>query len=573
MVYKEMLSQWLLNSDDATVAELSALSEAELEERFYKELEFGTAGLRGIMGAGTNRMNLYVLRRATKGLADYLASIKGAKTRGVVIAYDSRLNSDVFARETALVLANNGIRAYLFESLRSVPQLSFSVQKLGCIAGIVITASHNPSEYNGYKVYWEHGGQLGPIQAEEVFSRICAVGYFGVAAMSKAEALEKGLLTIVGKELDEAYYAATASLMLEPALVLEHGSALKVVYTPLHGAGKVPVVELLSRVGVSNVHVVIEQAEPNSAFPTVKAPNPEEVDAYALSISLAKKLDADLILATDPDADRLGLAVRGHDGSFFLLTGNQIGCLLLHYMLSTLHAKGRLPKNGLVVKSIVSTPLADAICARYLVRLESVLTGFRFISEKVDYCASTRECSFLFGFEESYGFLAGGFSRDKDAICASMLLAEAALVYSLKGMTLADALDELDTLYGCYRERVISYTLEGKSGMERIKQAMASLRETPIQSLAGLKTDFYEDYYDCRRIHVLKGFIEHIELPNAEMVRFVLEGGAFVIVRPSGTEPKLKLYVGVNAAKKEQADAFVELVATKAKELVDNLLA
>ncbi len=573
MVYKERLSQWLLKGDEATVAELSALSDAELEERFYQELVFGTAGLRGLMGAGTNRMNLYVLRRATQGLADYLSSIDGAKARGVVIAYDSRLNSNVYALETALVLANNGIRAYLFESLRAVPQLSFAVRQLKCIAGIVITASHNPSAYNGYKVYWEDGGQLGPVQAEEVFSLICKADYFKPSAMNKAEALEKGLLVMVGRALDEAYYSATSSLMLEPALVREYGNGLKVVYTPLHGAGRVPVEELLRRVGISNLHIVALQAEPDSSFATVSAPNPEEPLSFALGIELAKSIDADIILATDPDADRLGLAVKRHDGSYALLTGNQIGCLLLNYMLSSLHAKGSLPKNGLVVKSIVSTPLAEAICSRYCIKLENVLTGFRFISEKVEYCETTGKCKFLFGFEESLGFLAGSFSRDKDAICASMLLAEAAVVYSRKGMTLYDALGALDEEYGCFRERVISYTLEGKSGMARLKQAMTSLRAAPIDCLAGLKVDYFEDYYKGTAVYAAAATEKRLELPKAEMVRVVFEGGAYVIVRPSGTEPKLKLYVGVNAEKSSQADELLESFAAEAKSLLDRLLA
>ncbi|MEL7602716.1 MAG: phospho-sugar mutase, partial [Bacillota bacterium] len=355
MDYRTRVSDWIQHADETTGRELSALADKELEERFYTELEFGTAGLRGVIGAGTNRMNPYVVRRATQGLSDFLLTIPGAKERGVAIAYDSRLYSDTFALETALVLAKNGIHAYLFEGLRAVPQLSFAIRHLGCIAGVVVTASHNPPAYNGYKVYWEHGGQLAPAQADAVLAAMARVGYFAAAGMDRGEAIEKGLLTMIGREVDEAYYAATQTLLLDPALMKEHGSSLSLVYTPLHGTGSVPVRELLSRVGVKNVYIVPEQADPDPKFPTVQAPNPEDPNAFTLGAALADRVGANVILATDPDADRLGIAVRGRDGKFSVLTGNQIGCLLLEHILSSLHRQGRLPKNALVVKSIVST--------------------------------------------------------------------------------------------------------------------------------------------------------------------------------------------------------------------------
>ncbi len=573
MEYRTRLSDWMRHADAAVVDELSALSETELEERFYTELAFGTAGLRGIIGAGTNRMNKYVVRRATQGLSDYLLTIPGAAARGVAIAYDSRLYSDSFALETALVLAQNGIRAYLFEGLRAVPQLSFAIRHLGCIAGVVITASHNPPAYNGYKVYWEHGGQLGPVQADAVLSAMGRAGYFNTAVMARDEALEKGLLTMIGSEVDEAYYAATATLLLNPALLRERGHELKLVYTPLHGSGNVPVRELLRRVGVVNVQVVPEQAAPDPAFPTVHAPNPEDPDAFTLARALADEAGADAILATDPDADRLGIAVREKSGAFTVLTGNQIGCLLLNHILSSLFAQGKLPEDALVVKSIVSSRLADAICARYHVQIEDVLTGFRFISEKIDECQRTQSRTFLFGFEESFGFLAGGFSRDKDAICAAMLAAELCASCAQRGMTLCDALQALYRTYGYYKEKVKSYTLSGKAGMEKIAAAMQALRTQPISALLGVKVDYMEDYRARRRTQTGSGAVTPLALPSSDMIRLLLHNGAWVVVRPSGTEPKLKLYIGANATGEQEVDALLETLLSGADTLLSRLLA
>ncbi len=573
MDYRTRVSDWIQHADETTGRELSALADKELEERFYTELEFGTAGLRGIIGAGTNRMNAYVVRRATQGLSNFLSSIPGAKERGVAIAYDSRLHSDTFALESALVLANNGIHAYLFESLRAVPQLSFAIRQLGCIAGIVVTASHNPPAYNGYKVYWEHGGQLAPAQADAVLASMARVGYFDAAVMDRDEAIKTGLLTMIGPEVDEAYYKATQTLLLDPALMEEHGSSLTLVYTPLHGTGNIPVRELLSRVGVKNVYVVPEQADPDSKFPTVQAPNPEDPNAFTLGAALADRVGANVILATDPDADRLGIAVRGPDGKFSVLTGNQIGCLLLEHILSSLHRQGRLPENALVVKSIVSTRLADAICARYGATLENVLTGFRFISEKIDDCQRTGSHTFLFGFEESYGFLAGGFSRDKDAICAAMLAAELCVKFAARNMTLCDALQELYQTYGCYKESVKSYTLLGKAGMEKIAAAMSALRTDSISELAGVKTEYIEDYQSRKRTQPGSTSIAPLALPSSNMIRLLLEGGAWVVVRPSGTEPKLKLYIGANAQSEAEVDGLLSRLLRATDDRLSTLLA
>ena len=547
MDYRENYLIWLNNAklEPGLKAELDAIASdaKEQEERFYTELEFGTAGLRGIIGAGTNRMNVHVVRRATQGLADYLNTIEGAKERGVAIAYDSRHMSDVFAKETALVLAENGIKAFLYSTLHSVPQLSFTVLHLGCIAGVVITASHNPPEYNGYKVYWEHGGQVGPEQADEILKYIRNADYFEVDAMEEQAALSSGLVKMIGAEVDEEYYKATMSLRLAPEVTAAKGGDMKMVYTPLHGSGCVPVKEILKRIGLCNVSIVAEQEAPDGSFPTVKAPNPEDPNAFTLAFELANKVGADLIIGTDPDSDRLGAAVRKDDGHFAVLTGNQIGSILIHYILSTLKEKGQLPANGLVVKSIVSTMMADTICAHYGVEMRHVLTGFRFISEQIAYCESTGEKEFLFGFEESYGFLKGSFARDKDAICAAMMLSEAAVVYAQQGKNLYDVLQEMYAIYGFYGESVKSYTLKGKEGLEKIAAAMETLRNAPMDTVGGVKVLSFEDLKKGTVLYS-DGRVEKATLPSSNVLRFFLEEDCWLCVRPSGTEPKLKLYIG-----------------------------
>ena len=553
-VYESWLNEPTL--DETMRAELRAISaeSAEIEERFYRELEFGTAGLRGILGAGTNRMNVYVVRRATQGLANFLLSCEGAKERGVCIAYDSRLFSPEFAKETACVLAANGIRTYLFSSLRSVPQLSFAVQHLNCMAGVVITASHNPSKYNGYKVYWAYGGQAAPEQASAIFDEIQRVPMFSPRVADYDAAVASGAITLVGAEEDEAYYAATEKLLLDPALVRRKGGDLPIVYTPLHGAGAVPVRELLSRVGLTNVIPVPEQSAPDGRFPTVTAPNPEDPNAFRLAIALAEAKGARVCLATDPDADRLGVAVKTKSDEWVTLTGNQIGCILLEHILSSMSRQKRLPGNGVVIKSIVSTRLADAISAAYGVSLENVMTGFRFIGEKVDEYQTSGEKTFLFGFEESFGFLAGGLARDKDAVSSAMLAAEACISYADRGMTLSDALDEIYATYGFYSESVKSYTLEGKEGMEKIAGAMAKLREQPPKSFAGTKVVIAEDYL-ARRCERADGTVCEIALPKSDTLRWLLADESWIVIRPSGTEPKLKLYIGARAKTKDALTA------------------
>ncbi|MEN6340147.1 MAG: phospho-sugar mutase [Clostridiaceae bacterium] len=547
--------------DAATKAELTAIEHdhGEIEERFYRELEFGTAGLRGIIGAGTNRMNAYVVRRATQGLCDYLATVPGAKERGVCVAYDSRLFSEEFAKQTACVLAGNGVKTYLFTTLHSVPQLSFAVRHLGCMAGVVITASHNPKQYNGYKVYWAYGGQVAPEQAEEIFQKIQQVKMFSASVCDFEEAVHDERIVLVGSEEDEAYYAATAGLLLSPELLRKYGGSLPIVYTPLHGSGAVPVRELLKRVGLSSVTVVPEQAAPDGTFPTVTAPNPEDPAAFRLAIALAEKVRARVCLATDPDADRLGVAVKTANNEWVTLTGNQIGCILLEHILSTMSAQGKLPANGVVIKSIVSTRLADAICKAYGVELENVMTGFRFIGEKVDEYQTGGEKTFLFGFEESFGFLVGGLARDKDAVCAAMFAAEACIAYDQRGMTLSDALDEIYETYGYYQESVKSYTLEGKEGMERIADCMRALRANPPKAFAETPVAVLEDYLSGER-RLIGGTIEHLTLPCSDTLRWLLTDESWIVIRPSGTEPKLKLYIGARAKTHEAVEEVLALL-------------
>ncbi len=552
---QERYQLWLNSPDidEETKAELRSIANdpQEIEERFYMELEFGTAGLRGILGAGDNRMNIYNVRRATEGLARYLDKTAG-EHRAVAIAYDSRHYSDRFAKETACVLAAHGIQVYLYESLRAVPQLSFTVRELKLSAGVVITASHNPPKYNGYKVYGASAGQSGPEEAAAITAEIRGVEGFKTAYMDFQEAIDKEQIILIGKQIDEIYYEKTMSLLTQPELVREHGKDLKLVYTPLHGAGNIPVRTILSRIGIENVAVVPEQEKPDGSFPTVTAPNPEDPNAFTLAFKLAEKTGASVILATDPDSDRLGVAVKKNDGKWQVLTGNQIGSILIHALLTAYQKTGALPKNGLVVRSIVSTQLADAICKRFGVEIKEVLTGFRFIAEQIAKAEETGEHTFLFGFEESYGFLAGGFARDKDAICASMLVSEACVAYQQRGMTLADALEEVYQIYGFYRERVKSYTLEGKAGIEKIQNAMKLLRKDPLTEIAGRKVVKADDFTKP----------ELTGLPSSNVLRYTLEDETWVTVRPSGTEPKLKLYIGAHAENEEKCDAILaEVIA------------
>ena len=553
MNYREAYEKWLKEfaDDKKTVAELTAIAgdEKEIEDRFYTGLSFGTAGMRGVLGAGENRMNVYTVRKATRGLADYINRLPGAAARGVVIAYDSRRMSAKFAKETALVLAKNGVKARLFPSLRPVPVLSFSVRHMKAIAGVVITASHNPPQYNGYKVYWEDGAQLPPEYADEVLAMIRAHDYADCEPMDEQAALASGLLEYVPSTVDDAYIARVKTLAIRPELLREHGSELKIVYTPLHGSGNLPVRRVLDEMGVTNLLVVREQEAPNGDFPTVKVPNPENADTFAMAIELANREGADCCFATDPDCDRLGVAARKPDGSFALLTGNQIGCLLLNYICESLSEMGKLPKNGAAVKSIVSTELARSIAESYGVTMIDVLTGFKFIAEQIQHFEETGEHTFLFGFEESYGFLSSTFVRDKDAVNASLLVTELALYLRRQGRTLWDELQRIFEKYGHSVEHVSSVVLPGKDGVAKMKQIMQQLRACAPKAIAGLPV---LDYKTGLRTDA-QGAVSQMGLPVSDVLYYELEGRNWVCVRPSGTEPKIKLYVNTRAASNEAA--------------------
>lgn len=549
--YRAWLDSPALSPEELQELRSIAGDAEEITERFYTELSFGTAGLRGVLGMGTNRMNVHVVRRATRGLADALLETPENAAKGVVIAYDSRNYSDVFACEAARVLAAAGIRAYLFPSLRAVPQLSFAVRDLGCAAGIVITASHNPKKYNGYKVYAADGGQAAPEAAAQIYAKICAVPMFS----AKVSPLDDPLIETVGPDEDGRFYAACEKLLLHPERTRAHGGELALVYTPLHGSGNIPLRTLLSRIGLSNVTVVPEQAAPDGEFPTVSAPNPEDPHAFDLAIPLAEQVGATVCLATDPDADRLGAAVKTQDGSWKLLSGNQIGCLLLYAVCEA--KKHALQAGAFAVRSVVSTPLADRIAKDHGVAMVEVLTGFRFISQQIELAEeSGGERHFLFGFEESYGFLAGTHSRDKDAISSAMLFAELALSCKLQGLTVYGLLERIYARYGYYREITPSFTLEGREGAARIKSAMHALRTAPPAAVAGTRVTAVEDYK--AGIRVENGIAAPLSLGRTDMLRFLLADGTFLIARPSGTEPKLKLYIGVHAGTEAEAGALLE---------------
>ena len=566
MGYREEYERWLsmFAADADTVNELKSIAgdEKEIEDRFYTELAFGTAGLRGVLGMGTNRMNIYNVRRATTGLAKYLIA-QGVQDRGVAVAYDSRIKSDVFARETALTLAANGVKAYLFDALRPVPVLSYTVRHLGTAAGVVITASHNPPQYNGYKVYAADGAQLGPEAADAVTKYIRALQYADCVPMDEKEALDKGLLRIIGaKEVDDDYIAMIKTLAQRPELLAARGKDLRIVYTPLHGSGNVPVQRLLKELGV-HYTVVPEQEAPDGRFPTVKAPNPEDPNAFTLAIPLAKQVGATVAFGTDPDCDRLGAAVQDGQGEWHTLTGNQIACLMLDHILSSKKQTGALPENGAAVKSVVSTELARAICDDYGVKLYEVLTGFKFIGEKIQQFEETGSHTFLFGFEESFGYLSGTQVRDKDGVNASLLLCEAACACMDRGETLYDALQRLYKKYGYFKEKSISVTLPGKDGVAKIASIMASIRENPPREVAGLRVLAVRDFKTG--IRTADGKEEALDFPKSNVLYYEIEGGNWLCIRPSGTEPKIKLYVAARADTQPAVDALNDRMATEAQ--------
>ena len=559
MNIQEKYEQWLRDfaDDPETVIELQSIShdEKEIEDRFYTELSFGTAGMRGVLGAGMNRMNKYNVRRATKGLAGYLKENPEQAKRGVVIAYDSRRFSDTFAKETALVLCQEGVPAYLFDALRPVPILSFAVRHLNAIAGIVITASHNPPQYNGYKVYGEDGAQVAPEIAEGITRVIRSTEYTDCKLMDEQEALRKGLLRYIGnKEVDDDYIARVKTLSINPELLRTEGEKLNIVYTPLHGSGNVPVRRVLKEIGLTNVAVVKEQEMPDPNFSTIKVPNPEDPSAYDLAFKKAAEVGASVIFATDPDCDRLGVAVKDGQGEWHLLSGNQIGCVLLHYILSSKKKAGNLPADGAAVKSIVSTSLANRICESFGIDIFETLTGFKFIGEKIQQFMDNGDHTFLFGFEESYGFLSSTFVRDKDGVNASLLISEVACACMAEGITLYDRVQQIFREYGYYVENVVSTTLPGKDGLSRMKEIMSGLRDNPPKEIAGLKVTAVRDY--LKGVRIADGREEPTGLPISDVLYFELEKGCWVCVRPSGTEPKIKLYINSNDRNETEAKSL-----------------
>ena len=574
--YMKIYQEWLSNPyfDEATKEELRAIegNENEIKERFYMDLEFGTAGLRGIIGAGINRMNIYVVRRATQGLANYIIK-QGAANKGVAIAYDSRHMSPEFAMEAAMTLAANGIKAYKFESLRPTPELSFAVRELGCVAGINITASHNPPEYNGYKVYWEDGAQFTPPHDKGVTEEVLAIEDLStVKTTDEASATAAGLYQVIGQEIDDKYIAQVKAQVVNQKAIDEMQDQITIVYTPLHGTGNVPARRVLKELGFTHVYVVPEQELPDGEFPTVSYPNPEAAEAFELALKLAKEKDADLVLATDPDADRLGVYVKDtKSGEYITLTGNMSGCLLADYEISQKKETKGLPADGKLIKTIVTSNLADAIAEYYGVDLIEVLTGFKYIGQQILGFETTGKGEYLFGFEESYGCLIGTHARDKDAIVATMALCEAAAYYKTKNMTLWDAMLAMYERYGYYKDGVKAVTMKGIEGLEKIQEIMNELRTNPPKEFCGYKVESFRDYQADTITDIASGEVKPTGLPKSNVLYFDMSDKVWMCVRPSGTEPKIKFYFGVVGESLEDADKKSEEMAKAVDVLVASL--
>ncbi len=576
MDYKKIYEDWLANPyfDEATKAELLSIKddENEIKERFYMDLEFGTAGLRGIIGAGINRMNKYVVRKTTQGLANYIKK-QGGEAKGVAIAYDSRRMSPEFSEEAALCLAANGIKAYRFESLRPTPELSFAVRHLGCIAGINITASHNPPEYNGYKVYWEDGAQITPPHDTGIMDEVKAVtDYNSVRTMDKADAEAAGLYVTIGQAVDDAYIAELKKQVKHYDSIEAVGDQLKIVYTPLHGTGNIPARRILKEIGFKNVYVVPEQELPDGEFPTVSYPNPESDEAFVLGLELAKKLDADLVLATDPDADRLGVRVKDKNGEYHCLTGNMSGCLLAEYTISQWKEQKGLPEDGALIKTIVTTNMADAIARAYNIRLIECLTGFKYIGQQILGFEKSGKGTYLFGFEESYGCLIGTHARDKDAIVATMALCEAAAYYKTQGKTLWDAMIDMYEKYGYYKDDVKAISLSGIEGLAKIQSIMETLRSNPPKTLAGYEVLSTRDYKKDEIVDLASGKVTSTGLPSSNVLYYDMNDDAWLCVRPSGTEPKIKFYYGIKGTSLQDADEKSAVLGQAVLDMIHTML-
>ena len=575
--YMKIYEQWLADPyfDEDTKNELRAIAddENEIKERFYMDLEFGTAGLRGIIGAGINRMNIYTVRRATQGLANYIKK-QGGEEKGVAIAFDSRRMSPEFAMEAAMTLAANGIKAYKFESLRPTPELSFAVRELGCIAGINITASHNPPEYNGYKVYWEDGAQFTPPHDKGVLEEVLAIEDLStVKTTSEEEALRSGKFQVIGKEIDDKYIENVKAQVVNQDAIDRMQKDITIIYTPLHGTGNIPARRVMKELGFENVYVVPEQELPDGNFPTVSHPNPEAEEAFTLGLKLAKEKNADLVLATDPDADRLGVYVKdAKTGEYHPLTGNMSGSLLCDYVLSQKQAKGQIPADGQVIKSIVTTNLVNAVAEHYGCELVEVLTGFKYIGQQILKEEQTGKGTYMFGMEESYGCLIGTYARDKDAISATAALCEAAAYYKEKGMTLWDAMVAMYEKYGYYKDTVKSIGLKGIEGLAKIQEIMENFRQEPPKTLGDYTVTAARDYKAGTIMDMASGAVRPTGLPSANVLYYEMNDGAWLCVRPSGTEPKIKFYYGVKGTSMEDADARSEKMGAELTELVNKML-
>lgn len=561
MGYKENYERWLsrpeLSAEEREELTKIASDEKEIEERFYRDLEFGTAGMRGVLGMGTNRINIYNVRQASQGVSEYVKAVgEDAKKAGVLISYDTRNFSRTFAEETARVLCANGIRTYLFPIVHSVPEISFGIRELGCAAGVMITASHNPKEYNGYKVYGPDGGQLPPDAAKAVIDAIADCDIFdGVKLVSLDEAFQSGLLTYTDKSLDEKFINTVIKQQIKPEAIHEVADTMKLVYTPLHGTGSRPIKEVLKRIGFKNVLVVKEQDTEDGNFPTVESPNPENKEGFTTAIEMAKANDVDLIIGTDPDCDRVGIVVRDANGEYRTLTGNQTGALLVEYILSARKESGTLPENGVVIKTIVTTELAAAIAKAYNIETMNVLTGFKYIGEKMTAFEKTGSNTYLIGFEESYGYLVGTHARDKDGVVATMLIAEMAAYYKTKGMSPYEALQSIYKKYGFYAERTVSVTMPGKDGMELMQKMLKGLREKLIEKAAGMDVTSVVDYKN-----------DETGLPKSDVLSYKLsDGKSYFIVRPSGTEPKIKIYLGTAGESMESAEKIIDSILADVK--------
>lgn len=558
MNYLEEYKKWCESPefDEQTKKELLEIKDdtKEIEDRFYKELEFGTAGLRGVIGAGTNRMNKYTVGKATQGLANYIIE-QGTQNKGVAISYDSRRMSKEFSLQTALILNANGIKTYLFENLRPVPELSFAVRNLGCTAGVMITASHNPPKYNGYKVYWDDGSQIVSPRDKDIIGKVRAVeNYNEIKEISEEEAKRSGLFNIIGTEMDEKYLSVLKSKVLNPEIVKEQGKDLKVVYTPLHGTGNTVAERLLNDIGLQNVYVVPEQKDPDGNFPTVDYPNPEDKKAFKLALELAQKVDSDVVLATDPDADRLGIFAKDtKTGKYMEYTGNMSALLIAEYRISQMKEKGILPADGMFVTTIVSSELAKAIAKYYNLECIEVLTGFKNIGAVMKKAEENKDKTYVFGFEESYGCLIGDYARDKDGIAAVMALCEAACYYKSKGKTLWDAMNDIYEKYGYYKETQVSIVMEGAEGAEKIKEMMTNMRNTPLEKIGDSKVLVFKDVEKDIVKDMQTGEVSKTGLPKSNVLYYALENDSWCCIRPSGTEPKIKLYMGVKGTSDEDA--------------------